>query len=138
MPSILTRALGFSPYDLVTGGLAAAPLAAGAVTLTVFSSTSLHAATAAATGGTAPYSYQFQRAPDVSGSPGAFANDGTAGIGQAITDTGLTASTTYWYRVVVTDASSNTATSTAVAGTTSASGAAPKLRWFPGLGRRCR
>src|ERR1035437_53549 len=129
----------FTPTTLGYTGNSGAALAAGTVTVTVFSSTSLHAATAAATGSTPPYSYQFRRAPDASGSPGTFANDGTAGAAQAITDTGLTASTTYWYDAVATDAALASATSSPVSATTSAtpSGVIPKLPWFPGL-CRCR
>ncbi len=73
------------------------------------------------TGGTTPYSVQFQQAPDASGSPGTFANLGSAGTASTATATGLTASTPYWFRAVVTDSASSPATQTtpAVTATTS-------------------
>jgi hypothetical protein len=63
----------------------------------------------AANYGTAPYTYQYQRAPDVSGSPGTFANVGSSqgplGSGVApneLLDTGLSG-VNYWYRVHAVD-----------------------------------
>ena len=93
-------------------------LAAGAVTPVAGSAQgAVNVQQAGATGGTAPYSYQIQRAPDASGSPGAWANDGAASSTPAtVADTGLTVGSTYWYRQVVTDSAGTPATaySTAV------------------------
>lgn len=106
----------------MTSGTTSA-LATGSTTVTVSHT--------AASGGTAPYAYQYQRAPDSSGSPGTFANVGTQRTGVAngvapsdLSDTGLTASTTYWYRVIATDNAAGSATSTAVSVTTNARTAA--------------
>lgn len=60
----------------------------------------------AAIDGTAAFSYQLQRAPDSSGAPGAWANQGAAQGTLTWTNTGLTQGTTYWFRVVNTDANS--------------------------------
>jgi methenyltetrahydromethanopterin cyclohydrolase len=51
----------------------------------------------ASTGGSAG-TYRVERAPDVAGSPGAFTQIGTT-TNTFYNDTGLTAGTTYWYRV---------------------------------------
>lgn len=68
------------------------------------------------TGGTSPYSNQLQRAPDVAGSPGSYANVQSPAVGAStsITDTGLTPGTKYWWHYVVTDNASATSTSNAV------------------------
>lgn len=89
---------------------ASAPPTAGTVSPTPTSSTVVSVAFSGATNGTSPYTYQLQRAPDASGSPGTYANVGSALTAQTTSatfpdDTGLTTGATYWYRVVVTDAS---------------------------------
>jgi hypothetical protein len=57
--------------------------------------------------GTPTYSYQLKRAPDSGGTPGSFANLGSAVPGQTgaytLTDATAGAQTRYWYQVVVTD-----------------------------------
>lgn len=88
-----------------------ASLSAGTLSATIASATSINLSTTVATGGTAPYNYQFQRAPDVAGSPGSFANTGPNSSATTYTDTGLTTRTKYWYRCVVTDNASATANS---------------------------
>lgn len=60
------------------------------------------------------YTYQYQRAPDNSGSPGTWANIGPNTSNPTYNDTGLTEQTTYWYRVNATDQNSVTTTSSAV------------------------
>lgn len=77
---------------------------------------------ATATGGAAPYSYQVQRAPDSGGSPGTFANTGAAQAGLTFVDSGLSASTKYWWRVVATDDNAVSGTSGNATVTTLASG----------------
>lgn len=91
------------------------PLAANAVTTTTSGTGAVTVATTAASGGTKPYSYQFQRAPNASGSPGTWANIGTAGTALTYADSTLTQGSTYWYRVTVTDSASTPATSTSAA-----------------------
>ena len=92
------------------------------VTLKSVTATTATLSATAAVGGTSPYSYQLQRAPDSGGSPGTFANVGSAQTGLALgvapsdfSDTGLTAETVYHYRVVVTDNASGTFNSDPVA-----------------------
>ncbi len=109
------------PYAIfATGG---SPLAAGTLSVTGHTPSSVSLSLATNTGGTAPYSSQLQRAPDVAGSPGSFSNDGSpvAGATPTFTSSGLTANTKYWFQVVVTDSagSPGTATSNQVSQTTS-------------------
>jgi lysophospholipase L1-like esterase len=71
----------------------------------------------AASGGTVPYTYQWQRATDSSGIPGTFTNvAGATSI--TLNDTGLSNATKYWYRLIVTDNLSATFTTNAVSVTT--------------------
>lgn len=111
------------------------PLAAGTCSTATVTQTTLTVSTSGTAGGTTPYTYQFQRAPDSSGSPGAWANVGPSGSGTSYDDTGLTAGTAYWYRVVVTDADGATSNGAAASARTTAAGGASK-RWFPGLRTR--
>lgn len=115
-----------------------AALAAQSVTYTAIAQTTLTVSTTAATGGTAPYNYQFQRAPDSAGSPGTFANIGTNSTAITFNDTGLTAGTSYWYHVIVTDNVAATITGANTNTTTAAAGAvivAPNdAAWFSSPG----
>lgn len=99
-------------------------LTANGVSFSSVADTTLTVTAAAATGGTTPYSYQFQRAPDVVGVAGVYANVGSAGSSLTLNDTGLTASTPYWYRYVVTDSAGSPATATG-AGSSQTTAAAP-------------
>lgn len=74
---------------------------------------------ASASGGQAPYAYQWQRSSDGSN----WANIAGA-TSAALEDTGLSPQTTYHYRVVVTDAAEASATSSSLAVTTEAAQAA--------------
>lgn len=92
------------------------PLAAGTISFGVETNTSIVVNVSSAMDGTPPYvSYQFQRAPDVAGSPGAFANIGAAGTSLTITDTTVALGTKYWYQCIVTDSAAATSTSAPVA-----------------------
>jgi hypothetical protein len=93
-------------------------LTAGTLSVVGATQTSISLSWMAASGGVSPYSYQVQRAPDVAGDPGTFADVGSPQSGTTYTDTGLTADTTYHYRVVVTDDEADTATSNVVFETT--------------------
>ena len=97
-----------------TADTAATGLTPGTVTATQTSGTTTTVSTTAASGGTGPYNYQFQRAPVTSGTVGSYANIGSNSTAITFNDTGLTTGNTYSYRVVVTDAASATATSGAV------------------------
>lgn len=94
--------------------------------------TTVALAWAAATGGTGPYTYQVQRAPDSSGSPGTFADIGDPQSGLTYLDTGRTAETKYWYRVVATDDNDLDGTSDNATITTLATGA--KYNRLDGVG----
>ena len=89
-----------SDYSSGGGGSISAP------TVTANGTTGATVTVTAETGGTAPYSYQFQRAPVSAGSAGTFANIGTPGTALSYNDTGLTQGTTYAYRVIATDSAS--------------------------------
>jgi hypothetical protein len=94
------------------------PLVAGVVTTSNVSSTGVVVTTTTATGGTAPYTYQFQQASDAGGSPGVWSNIGTDSAARSITVTGLTNATIYWFRCVVTDAAPASANSDSASDTT--------------------
>lgn len=89
------------------------------VSTAVTTNASANATGVAVVAGAAPICYtgtqsvQWQRAPDSSGSPGTYANIGTANILPSYTDITGTAGTKYWLRYVVSDGT-NTATSTGV------------------------
>jgi hypothetical protein len=107
--------------DLYTAGTTSA-LSAGILSASSHDDASATLSLATNSGGTSPYSSQLQVAPDVSGSPGSWSNTGSpvGGATPTLTATGLTASTTYWFRAVVTDNASATANSNSVSVTTDA------------------
>jgi hypothetical protein len=90
----------------------ASGLAPGNVSISNITSTSATVNTTAASGGTSPYTYQFQVAPDVSNSPGSWSNIGSPGSSTSINLPGLTSNTKYWVRCVVTDSAGTPATVT--------------------------
>lgn len=85
-------------------------LAAGALTLNSVTSTTAQLSSAVATGGTAPYTYQWYRSTTTGFTPGS-GNILTGQTALTLSDTGLIPNTTYYYKVVATDAVPNTATS---------------------------
>jgi hypothetical protein len=91
-----------------------AVLAAGTVSFVSKSSTAIAMSCTAATGGTGPYTYQWQRSPD-----GTTWTNVSGATSLALTDSGLTPSTLYYYRVVATDAVAATAATSALSVTTS-------------------
>lgn len=92
-------------------------LTAGALSLVSQASTSLQLSSAAASGGTAPYTYQWYRSTTSGFTPGA-GNIIAGATALSLTDTGLIPNTQYYYKVVVTDAVPNTATATQLASAT--------------------
>lgn len=72
--------------------------------------TKLSLVTAAATGGTGPYTYQWYRSTSNGFTPGA-GNAISGATSLTLTDSGLTAGTTYYYKVRATDAVAATADS---------------------------
>lgn len=115
------NAAAINAVYLPAAGPTAGTLSTGSVT-----STTAAASIATNTGGTSPYSNQLQTSPHGAGS---WTNNGSpvAGATASLTATGLTASTQYDLRVVVTDSASGTSTSNTVTQTTSASG--PTTTW---------
>lgn len=104
-------ALGsFDNFEVDDGGGGGA-LTAGTLSVTDTSADSVSLSITAATGGTAPYTYQLERAPDSSGSPGSYSTVGSPQSGTTWEDddggSGLAAGT-YWYRVEVTDDATDT------------------------------
>jgi len=73
------------------------------VTMSDITGSGAFASTTTQTQGVGPYTYQFQRAPDMSGSPGTYTNVGTGSTATTHADSGLAENTKYWYRVYVTD-----------------------------------
>lgn len=84
--------------------------------------------TSSSGGDSGPYTYQLQRAPDVSGSAGSYSNNGSSQSGTTWIDTGLSSSTKYWYRVVISDNDSDTVNSNEISVITSISGTIGKNR----------
>lgn len=79
------------------------------------STTSIGLTATTVSGGTGPYTYQWQRANDSSGVPGSFSNlSGATTL--TYVNTGLTPGTKYWYRLIITDSLSATYTSNDVQG----------------------
>ena len=91
-----------------------APLSAPAPTFSSVTTTAITVSWGAASGGTAPYTYQLQRSPDNA----TWANVAGATTSPA-TNTGLTAGTTYYYRISVIDNVAATASSTSASQVTS-------------------
>lgn len=112
--TIKDTSTGATATFTVTSG---SSLSAGILTVTAFTATAISFAWTAATGGTGPYTYQLQRAPDVAGSPGSWWPV-DAGTASPFTETPIYPDTKLWYRVVVTDSAAATATSNQVSVTT--------------------
>lgn len=108
------------------------PLTSGSV-LTAVTMTTVDVSIGDASGGTLPYTYKLQQAPDVAGAAGTYVDVGGFQSATRWTVTGLTQNTPYWFRVVSQDGVPATVTSTAVTATTANKPAAKK--WFPRLGR---
>lgn len=94
-------------------------LTAGALSLVSVSSTTASLSSAAATSGTAPYTYQWYRSTTSGFSPGG-GNIIAGAISLTLNDSGLIPGTKYYYEVVVTDAAAATANSSQLAATTQA------------------
>ncbi len=85
------------------------------LTGTPASNQSISLTAGAASGGTGPYTYQFQRAPDLGhGNAGTFFNIGPNSATTTHTNAGLNTTVLYWYRVVATDSLGATGTSSSV------------------------
>lgn len=104
--SISNYMAGDSVADLATLITA---LTAGTVATGTPTSTTVPLTYSGTTGSVGPFAVQFQQAPDASGSPGTYANIGSAITGVAsgapsnFTATGLTSGATLWFRAIATD-----------------------------------
>lgn len=92
---------------------------AGLLTQVSVTSTTANLSSAVATGGTAPYTYQWYRSTTSSFSPGA-GNIIAGATSLTLADTGLIPNTLYYYKVVATDSGSVAGTSAQLAVTTAA------------------
>jgi hypothetical protein len=99
-------------------------LTAGALSVVSIGSNSDSLLSAAATSGTAPYTYQWYRSTTTGFSPGV-GNLISGATALALSDSGLIPNTQYYYKVVVTDAASATATSSQLSVLTTASSLSP-------------
>lgn len=86
-------------------------LTAGALSQVSVGPTSANLSSAAATSGTAPYTYQWYRSTASGFSPGS-GNIITGATSLTLNDTGLIPNTKYYYKVVVTDSAGSPATAT--------------------------
>jgi hypothetical protein len=84
-------------------------LAAGALSKNLVGSTTANLTSAAATGGTGPYTYQWYRSTTSGFTPGA-GNILTGQTGLTLADSGLLPSTTYYYEVIATDTGNSNVT----------------------------
>jgi hypothetical protein len=97
---------------LIASGGAASPLVAGAISLVSVTQTSVSLSATEATGGTGAITHQWSRATNALGP---FSNIGSNSL--LLSDTGLTASTVYFYRLTYTDSLGQSATATFSAST---------------------
>lgn len=91
---------------------------AGALSQVSVGSNSANLSSAAATGGTAPYTYQWYRSTTTGFSPGS-GNIIAGATSLTLNDTGIIPNTKYFYKVVATDSGSVAGTSSQLAVTTS-------------------
>jgi hypothetical protein len=115
---------------------APASLANGSLSASSVGSTTATVADSGASGGTSPYSYQWYRSTSSGFTPGG-GNIVSGATSATLNDTGLTPSTTYYYKNIVTDHVGATATSsqltvTTSAGSTGISVTNSALFWSPG------
>jgi hypothetical protein len=101
-------------YNDWNGAIVSIPLMTGTASAGSVTPTSISVLVGTASGGTAPYTYQWRRST-TSGS--GYANVAGA-TSTSLVDTGLTSGTTYFYQCVATDALSATVTSNQVSATT--------------------
>lgn len=111
--SFATRIQTFRVDSVLTSGTPSV-VSTGKTTVKITSSSS--------TGGTAPLAYQWYRATFSGFTPGG-GNIVSGATSLSLRDTGLTANTTYYYKMVTTDAIAATVTSTALSVTTRPSSA---------------
>jgi chitodextrinase len=114
--SATTQATGVTAPSTPTG-VVASPL----------SSSSIRVSWTASAGAT---SYAVQRAPDASGSPGSWGASTNVTAGP-YTDSGLTASTTYWYRVAASNTAGASSFTTPASATTQSSGGGGAITTIP-------
>lgn len=99
-------------------------LAQGSIQLVSAGATSVSLLAPAATGGSAPVTYQYYRSTASGFTPGS-SNAVAGGSALALNDSGLTPGTTYYYEIVATDAAMDTASSAQLTVVTSAASPNP-------------
>ncbi len=92
----------------------------GSLSFSNVTGTALRVTTGVASGSVSPYVYEYERAPDVAGSPGSYSSLTGDVSSLFFDDSGLSPGTTYWYRVRVTDGVAATAYSSDFSVTTAA------------------
>lgn len=97
---------------------------AGALSQVSVGANTASLSSAVATGGTAPYTYQWYRSTTTGFTPGG-GNIITGATSLSLSDSGLIPNTVYYYKVVATDAGSVAGTSSQLAVTTTASSMSP-------------
>jgi hypothetical protein len=132
----MTRHLGFSVWAALsaaalgwgcgasgggTGSPGEIPAVPVAVAATAQSSTGVLVSWQSSAGAAA---YKVQRASDVGGSPGSWGGSSIV-AGSSFSDSGLSAGTTYWYRVAASNSAGDSAFSSAVSATTPSGASAP-------------
>lgn len=104
-------------------------LAIGSLTQVAVGSTTDQILAPAATSGTAPYTYQYYRSTASGFTPGGD-NIITGATALALSDSGLTPGTTYYYKVVATDSAGTPATATSAQLTVVTTAATPSQNQF--------
>lgn len=108
-----------STVSITVSSAVTAPAAPTGLTATAVSSEQINLAWTDASNNES--GFQVERAPDVSGAPGTFAQVGTPGANvTTFSDTGRAASTRYWYRVRATNAAGSSAFTANASATTPA------------------
>jgi len=91
-------------------------LVAGTVAVSSVNTDTAVLTTTAPTTGASPYTYQWQKAEDIAGTPGVFTDIGTGGTTSTVD--GLIPGKTYWFRAIDSDSIGQTAASNQVSVTT--------------------
>lgn len=102
---------------------------AGALSKVSVGQTTASLSSAAASGGTGPYTYQWYRSTTSGFTPGA-GNIISGATSLTLSDSGLSAATTYYYKVVATDTGAGNATSTSAQLAVSTAAASPVPNQF--------
>jgi hypothetical protein len=123
----LVAGLGCGSTDAAPTEPPAAPATPAGLAASASSSGSIAVSWNASTGATA---YKVQRAPDASGAPGTWGASTTV-TSSPLADSGLAASTTYWYRVAASSSVGDSPFASPVSATTQATGGGGTVTAIP-------